>query len=474
MEPSAAGAVRARDEGISGRALLAAVLAASGATKLALARRFDGYLTGDDLEIIQAGLRSAVGFDYVPSSLRNLFHPVVLVGPFLRLGALFGPLSPELASFLAALPTILFSTLSVFLVYALARRLGLGENVARAAALLYGVHWMPWAYGATPYPRPISTAFFLGALLLVSGRDRPLLRGIAAGALVALACAVRFSEGVLLLPLLGFAWFRSRDPLVLAGVAVGFAAGGLLFLGLLDVLTWGKPFHSLREFVRIMFAGSPTPVASWIKPWYHYGKNVIRWISPVHLLLIAWGIRDRRLRLPLTIALTIVVLMSAFRYKQYRYLQAAIPFVAIAAAVGWDRLRAKAPRLAAAALVLAAGFGAVQTVRLLRDKSQSAVAAARYLAQRSPAPRVVALEQAWAYGERLYLGDAVVRDLLPARPLDAGAIREAVSGADAAAFYINDLDEATLRALSAGGMRPDRSFRRDGGKPVIVFLRPAR
>lgn len=454
-------------------AILAALLVASFASKLAFAFRFDGYLTGDDLEVVETALRYATDFEYVPWSLRSLFHPVVLVSPLLRVAAVLGAGSPRWASFLAAVPTVLFSTAGILLVHALARRVGLGKSVARAAALLYAIHWLPWAYGATQYPRPISTALFLGALLLASQEVRPGLSGLAAGLLVAAACAVRFSEGVLLLPLLGSSWLRFREGRRLAAVAAGFGTGALLLLGLFDELTWGSPFHSLLEFVRIMFVETPPFSATGDKPWYHYARNVVRWVSPLHLLLVAFAIRDRRLRAPAAMAVAIVLLFSLFRYKQYRYLQAAIPFVAIAAAVGWDRLRAKAPRLAAASLVLAAAFGAVQTVLLLREKSQSAVVAARYLAQRSPAPGVVALEQGWAYGERLYLGSVRIRDVRPARPLDPGTVRAAVAGADAAAFYVNDLDRAARDALSQAGMRADRSFRRDGGESVIVFLRRA-
>ena len=91
-------------------ALLAGLAALSLATKLAFAWRFDGFATGDDLEVVETALARATGFDYAPWSLRNLFHPVVLVAPILRVAAWLGPVSPHLATFLAAVPTVLFST----------------------------------------------------------------------------------------------------------------------------------------------------------------------------------------------------------------------------------------------------------------------------------------------------------------------------------------------------------------------------
>jgi hypothetical protein len=83
----------------------------------------------------------------------------------------------------------------------------------------------------------------------------------------------------------------------------------------------------------------------------------------------------------------------------------------------------------------------------------------------------VALEQAWAYGERLYLRDVRIRDIPPHRPLDPDAVRESIDGADAAAFYVNDLGSDALRVLAESGMRSERTFHRPGGKPVVVFRR---
>ena len=452
-------------------ALLAALAVVSVATKLGFAWRFDGFASGDDLEVVETALAHSTGFDYIPWSLRSLFHPVVLVAPILAAVARLGPLSPHLATFLAAVPTALFSTAAILLVYAVARSLECSREVAVAAALLSAAHWLPWAYGGTPYPRPISTALFLGAVLLATARRRPVLWGGLAGFLVAAACAVRFSEGVLLVPVLAYAWVHSRDARRIGGIAAGFAAGAVLLLGLFDLWTWGRPFASLSEFVRIMHSGSPPPSATGEKPWYHYAANVLRWTGPVHLVLILVAARDRRVRLPLAMAAAIVVLLSFFRYKQYRYLQAAIPFVSISAAIGWDRLRSRTPRIAAVALALAAAYGASASVVLLRGKSQPAVAAARFLAAMNPPPRSVALEQAWAYGERLYLPRVWIRDIPPSRPLEPAAIAEAVSGADAAAFYSNDLDAVSRRVLAAAGMRIDGAFHRDDGKPVTVFRR---
>src|SRR6185295_17510080 len=129
------------------------------AAKLVLAWRFDGFGTGDDLEIVETAAKYAAGLDYQPWSLRCHFHPLVLTWPFLRVGVLAGVTDPSVLSWLGTIPTALFSTLAIFLVYRLALAWQWPSQTALAAAFLYAVHGLPFGYGATLFPRPISTAF---------------------------------------------------------------------------------------------------------------------------------------------------------------------------------------------------------------------------------------------------------------------------------------------------------------------------
>ncbi len=443
--------------------------------KLAFAWRFDGYLTGDDLEIVETTGKYAWGLDYQPSGLRCLFHPLVLVWPVVKLAVLAGATDPALLSWLAAIPTVAFSALSVAFVYRLARSWKWAEATALAAAFLYATHWLPFGYGSTQYPRPISTALLLGAFLLVSKSPlRPSLAGMA-GLAAAAAFAVRWSEGVVLVPLVAWTWWKRRDVQEVAAILAGFALGALLFVGLTDQLTWGAPFASFKEFVRILPTQKPPPDPGEGSPWYEYGKSILRWAGPLYLLLLWPARRDRRIRGPLGILAGIVVLLSCFRFRQWRYLQAGIPFLALAAALGWEHLRqgtAGRRWLATAALLLSFPLGLERTLALLRDKSQSATAAARFLAGLRPAPRVVALEQAWTYGERLYLGNGTkIRDFGPSRPLDPQGVERAAAGADAVALFTLDMSPAVVRTLAEMGFHEKARFHRDESKEVIVYLR---
>jgi hypothetical protein len=454
------------------RAFLAALLAATAAIKIALAWAFPGFLSGDDVEVVETAARYAVELDYSPWPIRSLFHPLVLAFPVMKAGALAGLASPRWLTLLAALPTVAFSTIGIWLAYRVARELDAAEPTARAAAFLAATAWVPFAYGATPYPRPISGALLLAAFLLVVRRGTGLRLDAVAGALVAAAFAVRWSEGVAVLPLAGLAWIRERDVRRAGAVAAGFGAGVLAFVGVFDALTWGAPFASLRAFLAFMQepheAFTPRPA------WWYAGM-VLQWAGPILFLLIVFAVRDRRAREPLLVAAAFVALLSPTALKAMRYMIFAVLLLAVAAAFGWERLRRSGRpgrALANLCLIAAIVYGAERTLHLMREKSQPAVAAAQYLASLRPAVKAVALEQAWVYGERLYLGNGVaITDVPPRRPLDPSVIAAAARGRDAVAIYAADLTPELSRRLEREGFGADRRFDDPAGPPVVVFLR---
>lgn len=450
--------------------LLGSVLA----IKLVFARRFPGFLTGDDLEVLQTAGRYAWGLDYRPWDLRCLFHPLTFVWPLLKFAHGLGVRDPAVLSGIGTIPTAVISTAGAVLVHSLARAWGLSEAASRAAAFFYAFHWLPLGYGATHFPRPVSAVLLLAAFVLVSRRDQAPSADTAAGMLAAAAFAVRWSEGVVLIVLLADVWSRSRDPRRLARVCGGFALGAAAFVGIFDYATWGSPFASLREYVRLLVAGAPPSSPSTDQPFLWYFTTPLRWAGPLALVLALLGWRDPRGRRAFLLFAGTVFLLSFLPYKAWRYLQSAIPFLALAAAAGWERLRqrSRAGRwMAAAALVLAVPVGLERALTLLRDKSQSAIAAARYIAAHRPEPRIVALEQDWAFGGRLYLGNGPrIRDIPVSRPLSTDAVRRAASGADAVAIYAKDSSPEVRDVLEDMGFRQSARFRRDASREVVVYF----
>ncbi len=310
---------------------------------------------------------------------------------------------------------------------------------------------------------------FVLALLLALSERRS--RVFAAGLLIGAAFAVRFSEGLLALPFLAVVWWKHRRGSALALAVAGGLAGGLLFAGLTDWLTWGRPFASLAEFVRIMSVQTPSEFPRNAKPWFWYGSSVLQWAGPPAVVLLLVAVRRAGARMPLAVLGLIVFGYSVFTYKTYRYIQAAIPMLAVLSGIGCAHLLSARPRALRAAgwalLALAPLWGIERTITLLRQKSRAAVDAA--LAMKEREPRRVLLEQPWAYGGSLTFGNGVeIRDVEPRHPL--GLADAPLENVDAAAFYERDLADSDLRALESAGFR--ETVRTDARpKAVVVFQR---
>jgi len=497
------------------RKALAAIIAAVSAAQLWLAWRYYGFLTGDDVEVLSEAFRRARGLAYTPWDIRNLFVPDVVVAPvvFLSRG-----LSTRTTIFLASLPFIFLSALTVWLVYRLALR-WCDERAAIVAAMLFATHWIPLSFGSTVYPRTLAAACVVAAALIV---DRwPFVSGL----LIGVAFADRFSEVVFIAPLALAVilsrqagsreaterrrtakdlklrelrwnpWRNTRAPdgtaralpglrlglRILRSFAVlrrsalratrlrrlrmtvlllaGCAVASLLTVGIYDWLTWGTPFSSAIKFAHLTLV--EPDFASRVKyqaPWW-YLANIVRWCSPA-LLPLLWYARRSRAIWFIVIPL---IAFSAIKHKELRYLQVMIPFLCIAAAIGFASMR---NRRIAIALVAISILWNLHGLRYLARKSQPSVMAAQWMAS-NPSIHSLAASQLWSYGDKLYLGDRMAMS-------DVGTPPEKLSevNADAVAVYETDLDvPSRLDALRANGYAPVRTFRDDPARAVVVFMR---
>jgi hypothetical protein len=459
---------------------LATLIAAVAAAQLWLAYRYFGFLTGDDVEVLSEAFRRARGLAYGPWDVRNLFVPDIVVAPvvWLARGA-----STRMAIFLASLPFVALSGVTIWLVYRLTLRL-CNEQAAFVAALLFATHWIPLGFGSTVYPRTVAAVCVVAAALIV---DR---WPFAAGALVGVAFADRFSEIVFLAPVALALQHRQEclchiDPRyetetgqtrgdnvaqtllsVPAGtwrnaatLLLGATISILLTVGIYDWLTWGNPFSSIIKFAHLTLVAPD--FASRVKyqaPWW-YVANLARWCSPALLPLLWFGRRSRAI----WFVIIPLIAFSAIRHKELRYLQVLIPFLCIAAAIGFASMR---NRRIAVALVAASMLWDLYGLRYFVRKSQPAVMAAQWMAS-NPSIHSVAASQLWAFGDKLYLGDRMAMSDAGTPPEHLEEVR-----ADAVALYETDLDvPSRLSALRENGYEPVRTFRDGSARAVVVFMR---
>jgi len=422
------------------RSWVVALIAVVAAIQIFLALRFYGFLTGDDVEVLKEAFRRARNWRYTPWDVRNLFVPDFLVSPFVRIGGIRG----------AAIPFIALTAVTIWLVWRLALKWSADDHAALAAALLFALHWIPLGFGSTVYPRTLATACIVAAALIV---DR---FPFAAGALVGLAFADRFSEIIFLIPLL---WIARQRWRVVAGAIVAIT----IVVGLYDWITWGAPFSSVIKFAHLTLVAPDFASRVKYQSAIWYLLNIVRWCAPTLLPLLWFARRQARW----SFIVVPLVALSIVKHKELRYLQSTIPFIAIAAGIGFGALYARSRKWAVSLLVVSLIWN-LHGLRYFAHKSMPAVDAARALAA-DPRVNVVAVQQSWAYGDDLYFGRRmVVREMnTPPRDIDA-----MIAPADAVCVYETDLDHPELvAALRASGFAQWRTFRDGPARAVVVYRR---
>lgn len=432
-----------------------------------------GFLTGDEVEVLEEAARRGCGLEFRPWEIRNTLLPDLLVAPFSALGCRL-PLHPMARLWLAHAPFLLLSVLNVYLVHALARRLLREPRWAWVAAALYATLPLTTTYGSTAHPRVAATTLFLLAHLwwTRAGDDRSPGRSVGAGALMAVAFACRYSEVLFLAALavwVSMARGGGKRWVAWAGLAAGFGLGSLVAVGLWDWWTWGAPFSSLREFAAYTLVDRESSSLVAEQGAVFYLRRLHRWLP---LTLLPFSRRrwddpsDRGLLAGLLLAL---LALSAIHHKEIRYLQLAMPWLAILAAGGFGAWwNAGWRRTALALLVISMLFGVVRGTRVLADRSAPALEASLDLARRDGV-RAVALSQAWAYGDRLLLGNEVeVVEL--GLPVEADRLRDALPTVQAAAFYARELERPELlRALRDQGFEELGRHSGDPKREVTVW-----
>ena len=414
--------------------------------QFALAHHFFGFLTGDDVEVLAEAFRVATGFHYRAWDIRNLFVPDFVAAPPIWIGAKLGIGDVHTLTLLATIPFALAFALTTWLVFKLAKHFGAPPMIAAA---LFALHWIPLGFGSTVYPRTIATLCIVAAVFAIT-RNAP----VAAGALAAIAFADRYSEIVFLVPLMVLA---GRHALHVLGAFVVTVA---VVVGLYDWLTWGEPFGSLIRFARLTLL--EPDFASRVKyqgPFW-YVTAMPRWL-PLTLLPLLW--RGR----PFWFVVFPLIALSIPAHKELRYVHGVIPFVAIAAAIGFAQFK----RPVATTLVAMSIMWQLYGLHHFARKSMPAVLAAERLGA-DPQLRTIVVSQFWAYGDRLYFTDrkAVIDVGTPPRIDD---LTRVVPHADAVCLYESQMTAEIAGVLQRNGFRRFDRIRWRRARTVVVFGRDA-
>lgn len=195
-----------------------------------------------------------------------------------------------------------------------------GENAARLA-LIFGCFWYELAVMAhKPFTEFVGSALLLAGLVCMSGVDSSRARNLfAAGALLALAAAVRFQYApvvAMLLALRSIPLWRERGRVV---ALAGGAAAVVTLVGILEWRTWGAPFHSYvtNYLVNVELSGARTGESS-------------RWQLPGQLLAAGAGLpavafflgaRIRGAARILLLLSAVIFLLHLFpEHREYRFI----------------------------------------------------------------------------------------------------------------------------------------------------------
>jgi hypothetical protein len=340
----------------SERALVAALAALSAAPRAWAAWSDHGVLWPDEIfQSIEQAHRAVFGRGLQPwefiEGARSWLFPGLLAG-LLKLGALLG-LSDGLS--LVRLPRLCMAALSVLCVLLGARLAGrmAGPRAAVLAAALIGFYPPLVAFGSRCTAESASAPALLGAALLaLYGASRGAALG--AGALCGLACFLRFQNGLVALALLAALALR-EDRRALAWFALGGVAAALAG-GLLDLATWGRPFHSLLAYARFnLLEGRSTRWGT--SPWSEYLRRSL-FAAGWPAVLIAIGLLSslRRHRAAALAVLLYLVAHSLVGHKEHRFLVPVLPLLLAVSAAGLVELAALArsvrPALGATAAAL--------------------------------------------------------------------------------------------------------------------------
>lgn len=422
---------------------------------------FPGFLKGDEVEILDTALSSIGYTQYQPWGIRHLLLGEVVVGGWLRIWN--GGMAPLKLLLLATIPSILGGLVTVMLLSPLSRQV-IG-TFAGLAIVVYGLHWVPLTYGTAPFPRPMTVPLIVGSCILaLKAFDRPVL-ALLGGVCVGLAGASRYSEWIYLIPLIVLLGWEGNRLRTIVLAILGFSCGALLLV-LYDWWSWGSPAASLVAFVRYTFIEGRSSSLDPHQSFHWYLGRAHQILAPPLWPFLWLAVRDSKAR-RITIAFVVVpiIILSLVHHKELRYLQAVIPFIAVAVAAGAVvGLRGSNRRLYATLLLLGLAWSVIQFREVAKRPSQP-LEAAQLLAEADPP--CVALMQPWLYGHKLFLPAVEIQHIdLTSSPDE---LAQQISRCGYAAVFEDVVVASVEQSLAANGLVVLARIPMERTSAILVF-----
>jgi GPI mannosyltransferase 3 len=319
------------------------ILTAATALRVWLALDDHGIYWPDEIyQSLEQAHRLAFDTGFVPWEFRDGARSWLLPGAMAglwRLAAALGVESSLTLVGLARLCMTLASGASIWLTARLAERLA-GARAGWVAALVLSIFPLSVVLGYRALSETASAPLVALSALCVLQRSRS---GAAlAGAAIALACLLRYQNGLFVPTFALWVWSMQRGRGVLAFLTAGAACG--LAGGLLDWVTWGAPFHSLITYVRFNLVESGASTFG-VAPFWFYARATWDSTGPPLLVFASLAAVGAARAPGLGLGAFVYVLAhSLVPHKELRFLLPALPALAALTGIGAERVYAAGPR----------------------------------------------------------------------------------------------------------------------------------
>ena len=280
---------------------------------------------------VEQAHRLVFGYGITPWEFREGARSWVfpgMVAAVLKLGSLLGLETGQGLMLLVKTSMALLSVVTMFMTMRLAQN-NAGPRAAVFAGLFAAFFPVSLLLAARSLSEVATAPVLLGSYMLSrkTGREKQIASGVLAG----LAICMRYQSGLIALGILAVLVSERRIK-----DALWFAAGasvlGLLG-GMLDWLTWGKPFYAFKKYLYFNIKKSGAKFGRY--PFTYYAKVSWSAIGPALLVLVGAFVGGLRFapRLALLV-LGYVLVHSLVPHKEYRFLMPVVPFALAIAGCG--------------------------------------------------------------------------------------------------------------------------------------------